>query len=184
MTLQEGNDPSITIALGCFLSFIYTGHKFHLRKGVGGIPPTLSGGHEFFGAPKRKMPSEQGVIPFRSYKLFALILPSPCNASNNQSHFHSLQGTAPTLASQLMQSCCSQTCTEVELSWSWAALCSSLMLANFLPIPPLKLWFAILNKGMRSSRPQKMRTRCKLCWPHNKSEALSHHWQTLPNHRR
>lgn len=123
-----------------------------------------------FGAPKRKkMPIKQGICSFRSFKHFALILPSPCNASDdNQFHFHSIWGTALTPASQLMQSSCSQACMKVELSWSWAALCISLMQANFLPIPPLKLWFAILKKGMESSRPEMMRTRHKLCWPQNK----------------
>lgn len=38
-----------------------------------------------FWCPKRKMPVEQSIIPFRSYKLFALILPAPCNSSNNNS---------------------------------------------------------------------------------------------------
>lgn len=123
-----------------------------------------------FGAPKRKkMPIAQGICSFRSFKHCALILPSACNASDDdQFHFHSTWGTAPTPASQLMQSSCSQACRQVELSGSWAALCISLMQANFLPSPPLKLSFAILKKRMESSRPEMMRTRHKLCCPQNK----------------
>lgn len=99
-----------TFGNGCpgeFWSFSYTSLISYLSRGDKGIPPTASGGDEFVGAPKRKMPVEQGIFSFTSFKPFALILPSPCNASANQSHFHSIRGRAQILASQLMQSSCS-----------------------------------------------------------------------------
>lgn len=175
MTLQEGDNPSVTAALGDFWLFSYTCHIFHLRS-VEGILSTASGGHEVVGAPKRKMPVEQGIFSFRSFRPFALILPSPGNASDKEFHFHSIQSRAQTPASQLMQSSCSEAYRKVALSWSWAALCIWLMQANFLPIPPLKAWLAILKKGVGSSRSKMMRTRCT-----QSGEALCCNWQTLLN---
>lgn len=132
---------------GEFGSFSDTSLISCLRRGNEVIPPMCLVGMSLLVPQRGRHLWGQGTISFPSFRPFALILPSPCNASANQSHFHHIRGRAQIRGDQLMQRSCSQACMKKAPAWFWAAFRVWLMQTCFLPSPPRKPWFALSRRG-------------------------------------